>query len=232
VFEKAPNGYFMRDLIIFNGLSQGGYASKGFIFQPPDLANAQISELNEFQNQLCLLLASLNDNQRLQVQFYCDSDYRNELLSYQRETEKAARNAHDDFRRPGSADHSDDRRRPLPALQDVLNPSLAERFDYDPIDAFDPELSIQENCWHCEGQRPGRLRFFHGRPLPLHHRPDALAEDDLSRSHPPADQPAAAWTTPSPSMSTRCPSRGEIQGGKGARPHRRATTPAKRNCRC
>ncbi|HEX8313111.1 MAG TPA: hypothetical protein VF614_17430, partial [Chthoniobacteraceae bacterium] len=31
-----------------------------------------------------------------------------------------------------------------------LNPSLAERFDFDPIDTFVPELSIQENCWHSE----------------------------------------------------------------------------------
>src|SRR5438445_11706481 len=90
MFDKAPNGYFIRDMVVFNGLSQGGYVSKGFIFQPPDLTNAQISELNEFQNNICLLLALLNDNQRLQVQFYCDSDYRNELLRYQRETEKSA----------------------------------------------------------------------------------------------------------------------------------------------
>src|SRR3954466_3925761 len=89
MFDKAPNGYFVRDLMVFNGLSQGGYVSKGFVFQPPDLLNAQISELNEFQDQICLLLASLNDNQRLQVQFFCDSDYRKELLRYQQETGNA-----------------------------------------------------------------------------------------------------------------------------------------------
>src|SRR6185437_3121482 len=89
MFENAPNGYFARDLIIFNGLSQGGYISKGFIFQPPDLTNVQVSELNSFQDQISLLLASLGDNQRLQVQFFCDSDYRKELLRYQNETQKA-----------------------------------------------------------------------------------------------------------------------------------------------
>ena len=87
MFENAPNGYFIRDLIVFNGLSQGGYVSKGFILQPPDLTNVQISELNSFQDQICLLLASLGDNQRLQVQFFCDSDYRAELLRYQQGTE-------------------------------------------------------------------------------------------------------------------------------------------------
>src|ERR1700722_17557228 len=88
MFENAPNGYFVRDMIVFNGLSQGGYVSKGFIFQPPDLTNVQVSELNSFQDQICLLLASLGDHQRLQVQFYCDCDYRKELLRYQQETEK------------------------------------------------------------------------------------------------------------------------------------------------
>ena len=33
-----------------------------------------------------------------------------------------------------------------------LNPSLAERFNYDPLDTFDPQLSIHENCWHSEAQ--------------------------------------------------------------------------------
>jgi type IV secretion system protein TrbE len=89
MFEKAPNGYFVNDLLVFNGLRQGGYVSKGFIFEPPDLNNAQVSELNQFQDQISLLLASLNENQRIQVQYYCDSDYRNELLRYEKETEKA-----------------------------------------------------------------------------------------------------------------------------------------------
>ena len=44
--------------------------------------------MNEFQDQLCLLLASLHEQQRLQVQYFCDSDYKSELLRYQRETEQ------------------------------------------------------------------------------------------------------------------------------------------------
>jgi hypothetical protein len=39
-----------------------------------------------------------------------------------------------------------------------LNPSLAERFDHDPLETFDQELSIQENCWHSEAR--GISRFF------------------------------------------------------------------------
>ena len=62
IVEKPANGYFLRDLLIFNGLNAGGFASKGFIFEPPDFNNAQIGELNEFQDQLSILLASLSDN--------------------------------------------------------------------------------------------------------------------------------------------------------------------------
>ena len=57
MFEESPNGYFVNDLIVFNSLNAGGYVSKGFIFEPPDLTNAQVSELNGFQDQLSLLLA-------------------------------------------------------------------------------------------------------------------------------------------------------------------------------
>ena len=86
--ERAPNGYFIRDLIVFNHLRRGGYVSKGFVFEAPDLTNSPVADLNAFQDQLCLLLASLNENQRLQVQYFCDSDYKGELLRYQQETER------------------------------------------------------------------------------------------------------------------------------------------------
>ena len=89
MFEESPNGHFINDLMVFNSLNAGGYVSKGFIFEPPDMINAQVSELNEFQDQLSLLMQSLTENQRLQIQYYCDSDYRHELLRYHAETQKA-----------------------------------------------------------------------------------------------------------------------------------------------
>ena len=89
IFEQPADGYFLRDLLIFNGLRAGGYAAKGFIFEPPDLNNSQIPELNHFQDQLALLLASLSDHQRLQVQWFCDSNYQQELLRYHEETKRA-----------------------------------------------------------------------------------------------------------------------------------------------
>ena len=86
--EQIPNGFFCRDLIVFNHLRRGGFVSKGFIFEAPDLTNSPVADLNDFQDQLCLLLASLHEHQRLQVQYFCDSDYKGELLRYQQETDK------------------------------------------------------------------------------------------------------------------------------------------------
>src|SRR5216117_407471 len=88
MFERAPNGFFVRGMMVFNHLRRGGYVSKGFIFEAPDLTNSPAADLNDFQDQLCLLLASLHEQQRLQIQYFCDSDYREELLRYQQETEK------------------------------------------------------------------------------------------------------------------------------------------------
>src|SRR5208282_3943216 len=59
MFERAPNGFFVRNLIVFNLLRRGGYVAKGFVFEAPDLTNSQVADLNDFQDQLCLLLASL-----------------------------------------------------------------------------------------------------------------------------------------------------------------------------
>ena len=220
IVEKPANGYFLRDLLIFNGLDAGGFASKGFIFEPPDFNNAQIGELNEFQDQLSILLASLSDNQRLQVQWYCDSDYQRELLRYYDETQRATntwtrRARNERFARYWRAMTNRQLRRQrlilyvsrnietspsfsasrggltkhyehlLDQLEQefaqvhetiigifsgqgariipmsdadhfrhftaYLNPSLAERFNYDALETFDPSLSIQENCWHSEG---------------------------------------------------------------------------------
>src|SRR5437667_2283917 len=41
-----------------------------------------------------------------------------------------------------------------------LNPSLDDRFDYDFTAGFEPELSIQENCWHSEGNGQSDFGFF------------------------------------------------------------------------
>lgn len=217
MFESAPNGYFLRDLVVFHGLRNGCHVSKGFIVEPADLSAAAPEHLNASQDQLALLLSCLHDKLRLQVQWFCDSDYRAELLRYQEHTERAAnvwtrrcrnerfvryweamaerrlrrqrlvlyfsraietspafvataakQHAHysalleemaTEFEQlhqmltnifPGAritpmtdADH-------YRHCTTFLNPSLGSRFDYDTIETFDPQLSIQDNCWHSE----------------------------------------------------------------------------------
>ncbi|MBL9127703.1 MAG: hypothetical protein JNL97_08650, partial [Verrucomicrobiales bacterium] len=220
MFERAPNGYFVRDLLVFTHLRRGGYVSKGFVLEAPDLSNSPTSDLNAFQDELCLLLGALHENQRLQVQYYCDSDYRAELLRYRAETERftnpwTRRNRNERFARYWQAMEERKLRRQrvvlyisraldnvprtfpsrgaardyyeallaqltqefehthhllreifagsgsrvLPmgdldhfrAYKRFLNPSLADRFGYDPTPEFAPELSIQENTWASEG---------------------------------------------------------------------------------
>jgi hypothetical protein len=229
MFEHSPNGYFVRDLIVFNHLRRGGYVAKGFILDAPDLVNSPIADLNDFQDQICLLLASLQENQRLQVQYFCDSDYKEELLRYQRETEnftnawtKRVRNERfcrywqammeRKLRRqrvivyvtralenqPKLAQSTQARRDYYETLLDqltnefehthrllleifsssamrvtpmtdadhfrhytrFLNPSFNDRFDFDPVAGFEPELSIQENCWHSEGNGQADFGFY------------------------------------------------------------------------
>ena len=219
MFESAPNGYFVRDLIVFHGLRKGCYVSKGFVIEPVDLSAAAPEHLNAFQDQLTLLLACLHDKLRLQVQWFCDSDYRAELVRYNEQTERATniwtrRCRNERFARYWQAmiDRQLRRQRLVlffsrsietsPALMTtatrqhahhdallqemttefeqlqqllanvfpaaritpmnnsdhyrhctmLLNPSLGLRFDYDTLATFDPELSIQENCWHSEAQ--------------------------------------------------------------------------------
>lgn len=229
MFERPPNGFFVRDLIVFNHLRRGGYVAKGFVLEAPDLTNSPIADLNDFQDQICLLLASLHENQRLQVQYFCDSDYKTELLRYQSETEKMSnlwtkRTRNERFSRfwqamterklrrqrvvlyvtrslentPRLLQTGKGRRDYYATLLDqlvteyehahrllleifsntgtrimpmddadhlrhyarFLNPSFNDRFDFDPFESFEPELSIQENCWHSEGNGQSDFGFF------------------------------------------------------------------------
>src|SRR3989442_1378016 len=64
MLERAPNGFFIRDMMIFNHLRRGGYVSKGFIFEAPDLQNSPAADLTISQDKTCLLVASLHEHQR------------------------------------------------------------------------------------------------------------------------------------------------------------------------
>ena len=91
--DKAPNGHFAEGLILYGNLETGGSASKGFILEPPDLHNASVALLNEFQDKIRVFLSTLSNNQRAQLQWTCNSDYKKELVRYHEETAKGSNDA-------------------------------------------------------------------------------------------------------------------------------------------
>lgn len=220
MFAKPPNGYLVSGQIIFGHLGAHGYAAKGFQMDVPDLRHGQSPTLNHLQEQESLLLRSLDENQRIQFQWYCDSDFTAELGRYDRETEKTAndwvrvcrserferywklmregklrrqrlalfisrrvtvaprflaspqhllrhyQSVLDQLNEEASQFHHQLIRtwgpegiRALPMTDEdhhrqfarFLNPSFAERGEYDSRSTFDSSRSIQENCWTSQG---------------------------------------------------------------------------------
>ena len=88
--DKAPNGHFAEGMILYGNLETGAMASQGYLLEPPDLQHASISVQNDFQDKLRIFLASLGPNQRAQLQWTCNSDYRKELIHYHEQTGKVA----------------------------------------------------------------------------------------------------------------------------------------------
>ena len=85
--DRAPNGVFCDDLILFGSPERGAIAARGFWLEPPDLRGASISRLNAFQDQVRALLALITPGRRLQIQWSCDADYRAELTRYHAATQ-------------------------------------------------------------------------------------------------------------------------------------------------
>lgn len=86
------DGYLGKNLIVFRGLQKGGYVSRGIRVVVPDFSNVEVAWLNNLEDDMRVLLASLRDHMRLQVHWYVDSDYRKELLNYREQTEKRSKN--------------------------------------------------------------------------------------------------------------------------------------------
>mgnify|MGYP003693931691 CR=1 FL=1 len=74
MFERPPNGYFVRDMLIFSRLGKGGYVSKGFHPGSPSLSNSPSPDQNEFRINCALLWVAFWAT--TPGQYYCDSDYR------------------------------------------------------------------------------------------------------------------------------------------------------------
>ena len=84
--DKAPNGHFAEGMILYGNLETGTMASQGYLLEPPALQHASIGVQNDFQNKLRIFLATLGPNQRAQLQWTCNSDYREELVRYHQQT--------------------------------------------------------------------------------------------------------------------------------------------------
>jgi hypothetical protein len=84
--EKAPNGHFAQGLILYGNLETGAMASQGFLIEPPDLQHASVNLQNDYQDKLRIFLATLGPNQRAQLQWTCNSDYKKELVRYHQQT--------------------------------------------------------------------------------------------------------------------------------------------------
>ncbi|MCB1103396.1 MAG: hypothetical protein H7A44_08540 [Opitutaceae bacterium] len=84
--DRAPNGVFSHDLILYGFPEKGGIAAKGFWIVPPDVRGASFDRLNAFQDQVRTLLSLVGTGRRLQLQWSCDADYRQELLAYEAAT--------------------------------------------------------------------------------------------------------------------------------------------------
>lgn len=87
VHDRAPNGFFAHNLIIYGELEKGAIVAKGFFVNPPDLKGASVSFLNSFHDKAKRFLASLPLTHRCQFQWKCNCDYSKELESYRQTTE-------------------------------------------------------------------------------------------------------------------------------------------------
>lgn len=102
---RIVDGWLMKDLIVYRGLQRGGAVGKGFVVTVPDIENVGADWLNQLEDSLRVLLLSLKDTMRMQFRWTVDSDYRNELLHYYKETEEKSqtgweeRNRHERFTR-------------------------------------------------------------------------------------------------------------------------------------
>jgi L-rhamnose mutarotase len=86
--KKVPNGWFIDGLIIYNELDHRGFASKGFILDPPDLKNTTAEVRNDFYIRFSRFLTTFNKPETIQLQWSIDSNYRDELLAFDRDTEQ------------------------------------------------------------------------------------------------------------------------------------------------
>jgi type IV secretion system protein TrbE len=82
-----PNGFFFNDLLWFgDGATKKTAIARGFMIEPGEMTAFSVRQLNDLHERLRVLLGMLGQEYRLQVQWSIDSDYRQELEDYHKET--------------------------------------------------------------------------------------------------------------------------------------------------
>lgn len=85
---QAPNGWFTENLIVWNDLDKRRFVSKGFVLDVPDLRHSSEHALDHFYESIRQFLHTLDESTRAQIRWSVDSDYREELLAYNKLTEE------------------------------------------------------------------------------------------------------------------------------------------------
>lgn len=88
--DHAPNGIRAEDLLVYGSLERGAIAVRGFLLESADQRGASFDRLNALQEQVRGLLALAGPGRRLQFQWSCDADYREELQRYHAATQQLA----------------------------------------------------------------------------------------------------------------------------------------------
>jgi hypothetical protein len=91
IAKKAPNGWISHDLLIWSELDKRGFVAKGFALEIPDLRHGSDRALDSFYESVRQFLHTLDESTRAQFRWSADSDYRKELLSYNRITEECCK---------------------------------------------------------------------------------------------------------------------------------------------
>jgi hypothetical protein len=79
---SAPNGWFCRDLLVWNSISKGGYTSKGYVFEVPAQAQSSVAVRNSLYASIRRFMHTLDEQTRVQFYWSVDSDYKAELSAY------------------------------------------------------------------------------------------------------------------------------------------------------
>ncbi len=85
---KLVDAYLLENLVVYRGLETGGAVGRGWEITLPDMENADQAHVNSLEDDIRVILRQLGANSRMQLIWTVDSDYRRELLEYQKVTER------------------------------------------------------------------------------------------------------------------------------------------------